>query len=547
MSDSYDAVVIGAGAGGGIVACVLAEAGQRVLLLERGKKMGYADVGRDHLRNERFARYGHNTGPELQGNPRVYIDPAGKRHISNAIQPGYNNNAMVLGGGTLVYGAQAWRFLPDDFRMATRYGVPKGSSLADWPIRYEDLTPYYEKAEWEIGVAGDGDAAGKIWNRRKGFPLPPLPDRPTRLVMRAAAEKLGWSSMALPVLINTEPYNGRAACSQCGSCVGFACPSDGKNGSQNTVIPRALATGNCELLTETQAERLDLDDRGDVIGVTFVSMRDGKIERRSVRAKRVVLSAGAIESTRLLLNSATKHHPNGLGNGGDHVGRHLQGHVYVGAHGIMDEPVYDGHGPGVTIATTQFNHGNAGIIGGGLMADEFIKLPIGFYYGCFPPGSRRWGLSAKKFVRDNYTRNIHIQGPVQEIPNPDSRVEIDPTVKDCFGIPVVKLSGTIHPATLDVGRFMHERAEQWLHAAGASGVWGWHPEGLGLSGGQHQAGTARMGTDEKDSVTNAWGRVHGHDNLFVADGSLHVNNGGFNPVLTIMALAYRVADGILRG
>jgi len=112
---------------------------------------------------------------------------------------------------------------------------------------------------------------------------------------------------------------------------------------------------------------------------------------------------------------------------------------------------------------------------------------------------------------------------------------------------VVKLSGTIHRATLDVGHFMRERAEQWLTAAGAKGVWGWSPDGLGLSAGQHQSGTARMGNDPKESVTDAWGRVHGHDNLYVADGSLHVTNGGFNPVLTIMALAYRVADGIVKG
>jgi choline dehydrogenase-like flavoprotein len=546
MNDTYDAIIIGGGAGGGIVACVLAEAGQRVLLLERGKNMSYNDVSRDHLRNHRLAKYGHNTGPAMEGNPRVFIDPVtNQREIVPPNHWGYHNNAMVLGGGTRVYGAQAWRYLPTDFRMATTYGVPEGSSLADWPISYDDLAPYYERAEWEIGVACDQTEALQWWNRRKGFPLPPVELRKTGAALKAAAHRLGWKTLTAPLLINTAPYNGRAACVQCGSCVGFACPSDGKNGSQNTVIPRAVATGLCDLLTETQAERIDTDARGNVIGVTFVAMRDGQIERRSVRSKRVVCSAGAIETTRLLMNSASTVHPNGLGNEHDVLGRNLQGHVYVGAQGRVAEPVYEGRGPGVSITTLQFNHGNAGVIGGGMMADEFIKLPIIFYNGSIPPGMRKWGMEAKRYMRENYTRSLHVQGPVQDIPNPEARVQIDPNVKDRFGIPVAKLSGRIHPATADVAEFMSQRAMQWLREAGAEGVWR-SRAGVAMTGGQHQAGTARMGNDPKSSVTNPWGRVHGHDNLFVADGSLHVTNGGFNPVLTIMALAYRVADGMLK-
>src|SRR4026208_2099280 len=143
----YDAVIIGTGAAGGIVACVLAEAGKSVLLLERGPALSFVDVGRDHLRNQRLAIYGHNAGPELNGKPRVFIDPQGKSRIVRPHEVDYHNNAACVGGGTRVYGAQAWRFHPDDFRMATKYGTPNGSSPADWPLSYETPAPHYERGE----------------------------------------------------------------------------------------------------------------------------------------------------------------------------------------------------------------------------------------------------------------------------------------------------------------------------------------------------------------------------------------------------------------
>jgi choline dehydrogenase-like flavoprotein len=259
----------------------------------------------------------------------------------------------------------------------------------------------------------------------------------------------------------------------------------------------------------------------------------------------VFVSAGAIESARLLLNSHCPLHPAGLGNEYDQVGRNLQGHLYPRAYGISPTRVFDGIGPGVTIATTQFNHNNPSIIGGGMLADDFIKPPIDFWYDSLPPDLPRWGSDNKRFMRENYTRVMHVRGPVQDIPNPEGRVTVDATVRDKWGIPVARLSGTTHPATVEAAEFMRARGEEWLRASGCEKVWSTQP-GLILSGRQHQAGTCRMGTDPRSSVTDEWGRVHNHDNLFVVDGSLHVTNGGFNPVLTIMALAFRSAEYIAR-
>jgi choline dehydrogenase-like flavoprotein len=280
--------------------------------------------------------------------------------------------------------------------------------------------------------------------------------------------------------------------------------------------------------------------------VSYVHEAAGEVRRAEVRADRVVVAAGAIESARLLLASASRREPAGLGNRGDQVGRNLQGHVYPTACALMPDVVEAGRGPGPSIAVTQFRHDNPGIIGGGLLSDDFVILPIVAWRHHLPPRLARWGLENKAFMREGYRRLLKITGPIQEIPNPDSRVTLDPSVRDKHGCRVARLSGAIHPESARAAELLRERAVAWLEASGALEVWS-NPvrEGF-LSAGQHQAGTCRMGDDPERSVTDAWGRVHGHDNLFVIDGSLHVTNGGANPALTIMALALRNAEAMLR-
>jgi len=309
------------------------------------------------------------------------------------------------------------------------------------------------------------------------------------------------------------------------------------------MIPRAVATGHCQLVTGAVAERIEVDARGKVNGISYFLQTNGQRRKQLARARVVIVSAGAIESARLLLNSNSMHHSGGLGNEHDQVGRNLQGHLYPRAYGLLAERIFNGVGPGVTVATTEFNHDNDGVVGGGMLADDFIKPPIDFWYDSLPPDLPRWGLANKKFMRDNYSRVLHVRGPVQDIPSPDGRVTVDQSVRDQWGIPVARLSGTTHPATITAAEFMRERGVEWLRASGCDKTWSSRPD-LMLSGRQHQAGTCRMGRDPRVSVTDECGRVHQHDNLFVVDGSLHVTNGGFNPVLTIMALAFRSAEHI---
>ncbi|SDX49783.1 GMC family oxidoreductase [Paenibacillus sp. CF384] len=548
LRDQYDVVVIGAGAGGSVAAGVLAESGLHVLVVERGSWLRYNQVGRDHLRNHRLSKYGHNTGPALVGNPRTILLPNGQERITVPHEGEYHNNAMTVGGGTRVYGAQAWRFHPEDFRMATRYGIPDGSSLSDWPITYQDLEPYYERAEWEVGVSGDGTAFPGRGKRERSYPMPAMPRTIEGDRLAQAAVKLGWDAGAVPLLINSVERDGRAACGQCGQCVGFACPTNSKNGGHNTMMVRATAPGNkCDLICDTIVERIETEGGKRATGVHLIQERaDGSMQRRSIRAGHVVVAAGAIESARLLLQSANEAEPNGIGNRFGQVGRHLQGHVYAGAYGIFDEQIQDGNGPGVSIATFRFEHNDeAGVIGGGLLANEFIRLPLIHWNRALAPDAARWGSAGKEMMRETFLRTSQIQGPIQEIPTADSRVRLSPTVKDRFGLPVVQLSGGVHPESLRASAKLAEQAEKWLWAAGARQVWRTRA-GNGLSGGQHQSGTLRMGNDPATSVTDPTGRVHGYDNLWVSDGSVHVTNGGVNPVLTILALAFRTADNLVK-
>jgi choline dehydrogenase-like flavoprotein len=324
------------------------------------------------------------------------------------------------------------------------------------------------------------------------------------------------------------------------SCVGFACPVNAKCGTHNTVIPLAIKTGNCELRTNCQVAEIVLDDKGRAKGINYFDEKDkGHFQPADV----VVVSAAAIETARLLLNSKNKLFPNGAGNNFDWVGRNLQGHAYTGALGLMDNEVYDDVGPGACMAVSDFNHDNEGIIGGGVLCNEFTAMPY-LFSKMRPPGSKRWGLEHKEYQRTMFKRVIRLHGPYQEIPNFEARVTIDPDVKDHWGIPVVRLSGSRHPYDRTGCKFMSERAEEILKEAGAYYTWQ-SVGGGGLSGGQHQSGTARMGNDRKTSVTNKYGQLHDIDNLFIADGSLNVTNGGFNPVLTIMALGYYVGNYIV--
>ena len=440
LSSRYDAVVIGSGPGGGVAACLLAESGRRVLVVEGGSWPSIGDLSHDQLRNPR-SDWGvlPLSGPGDPDDLRV-LEVGGRTQVLRPYEHGWANNAMTAGGGSRVYGAQAWRFDPRDFAMATTYGVPDDSALADWPIRYDDLEPFYSRADHELGVSGS--SVGESSRRSSPYPMPPVRSGPRHDLLRDAAHRLGWATLRVPLLINSQPYGGRAACGGCRMCVGFACPTDAKAGSANTLLPRAFATGRAEILLQTRAERLVVDGRGRVVGVALVGRTaTGELWRSEVGAGEVVVSGGAVESARLLLNSAHDGEPTGLGNLG-RSGRAAPAGARVRRRGRdlrrrggrPDRTRSDGvH---ARLPARGRRSGRRGIL-----VDEFIALPGDVYRSLSGAGLiPRWGSEAKQGMRDLLRRSLRVMGPIQEVTSADSRVRVDPTVRDGYGVPVPRLS-----------------------------------------------------------------------------------------------------------
>ncbi len=559
IGDAYDVVVVGAGAGGGVVAWVLAQAGVHVLLVERGRSLSRTALPLDHLRNARVSTgRARQLDPEPGRNPRVV-----GQDVVDTPDPRWNGNASAVGGGTRVYGAQAWRFSPADFRMGSTYGPvpstganvgsgrpdgqggPDEGAWPDWPIGYDDLEPWYDRAEHALGVCGPDGQRAHDGPRSRPYPMPPFAPSLAEGVLARGARQLGIATAAVPLLINSRPFNGRPACVRCGTCVGFACQADAKNGTDATLIPAALATGRCDLVAEVVAEQL-LTGPGGAPGsggagggtVTGVRLRGPDGARREIRARHTVVAAGAVESARLLLLS-------GVGNDHDQVGRYLQGHAYAGAVGIFDEVVQDCVGPGASISTTDFRHGNPGVQGGAILANEFVPTPVEAWGKLAALGLvRSWGADGMADLRHTYPRTAFVVGPLQELPRPSSRVRLAAGVTDAAGLPVARFTGQgPHPQDRIGAARLAEVAAGWLRASGAGRVERTRPAAANaLSGGQHQAGTCRMGTDPRRSVTDPWGAVWRTAGVTVADGSLHPTNGSANPALTIMAMAWRIAD-----
>jgi choline dehydrogenase-like flavoprotein len=498
-----NAVVVGAGAGGGVVAKELSEAGLSVVVLERGVWPSFEDADHDELSAQFYGVLRNMHGPDDERYRRVVRDAAGQWRTVVPTDGNYGVIAACVGSGTATYGAMAWRFMPQDFRMRSLYGSLEGSTLEDWPISYDDLEPFYERAEWEIGVSGDNSANPFAPPRSRKYPMPPHPWNRVAARLEPAAKRLGLHPFPIPMLRNTIPYDGRPACTHCRYCSGYFCEVNAKNGTHNTVIPRALATGNCTLRTHSVAGEIVIDGRGRARGVRYFDAED---RPQMQTADLVVVSCAAIETARLLLNSRSSLFPQGAGNRHDWVGRNLQDHAYTGANGLFDDEVYDDVGPGAQVAICDFSHGNKGLRGGGYLCNQFIVLPYAFTKRR-PPDEPSWGKAHKDYQRRYFKHFIGVHGPVQEMPVFDCRVEVDPSVKDYWGIPVARISGARHPHDIENCRFLSAKAKAWLAEAGAVRTWTSIP-GRTVVPSAHQAGTCRMGNDPKTSVTNRYGLHH---------------------------------------
>jgi choline dehydrogenase-like flavoprotein len=453
----------------------------------------------------------------------------------------------MVGGSSVHFTANYWRFHEIDFIERSKVGAVPGAALADWPITYADLEPYYTKVEWEIGVSGLAGASPFDPPRSKPYPMPPLPVKSGGVIFERAARKLGWHPFPAPMAILSESRPGRSACVQCGFCESFGCEVGAKSSTLATVIRMAEKTGRCEIRPNCYAHRIETSPNGRVTGAAYFD------EKRTVhlqKAKAVIVCANGAETPRLLLLSANKQFPDGLANSSGLVGKYLMMNSGPSAVAVFEHPLNDYKGFAVSRILHDFyelDPQKVGFCGGGGLDARFDLTPISFAlsgYGinALPPGTPRWGKEFKAALAHNYTRTLEIVSHGTSLPAENNSFSLDPELKDAWGLPAVRMTYKDHPDDVKLGAFLHDRIMELLDATDAKQKWAEPVEEQDFA--YHLLGTCRMGNDAKASVINPDHRTHDVKNLFLCDGSSLVTSGRGQPTLTISALAYRAADRI---
>ncbi|MSR06141.1 MAG: GMC family oxidoreductase [Gemmatimonadetes bacterium] len=533
-SDTVDFVIVGSGAAGGVMAKQLATRGHTVVVMEQGPRADPTEWHHDEIRGQAGITYTNNATLQPQTFRRTEADVA-------RVGGGRLSYHRLVGGGSVMFTANYWRFHEIDFIEKSKLGAIPGSSLEDWPITYADLEPYYTQAEWELGVSGEPGPFDPP--RSRPYPLPPMPVKSSGVLFSRGATAMGWHPQPTPMAILSRPYNGRPACQHCGFCFGNLCEYQAKSGTLYTVIPIAEATGKCEIRPNSYVRKVEHNAKGRVTGVTYF---DEKKVEQFQKAKAVVLCCNGAETPRLLLMSKSNLFPNGLANSSDKVGRYLMFNGGGGANAIFEEPLNEYK----SIVDTRMIHDfydsdpRRGFYGGGGLDSRGPYSPISFANGGLPPDSPRWGSAYKKMIGELFVRTMSASGHTTTLPLETNRVDLDPELKDDWGLPCIRQTYKNHPDDLKTFEFFGDRAKELLEAAGAKRVWDRNGPARDQSGGVHLLGTCRMGNDPKTSVVDKFHRAHDVRNLFICDGSSLVTGGRGQPTATIQALAYRAGEVI---
>jgi choline dehydrogenase-like flavoprotein len=530
--DEVDFVVVGSGAAGGVVAKELSTAGFRVVVLEQGPWRTERDFVHDEIKI--FQQSALSTDWNVSPNTfrKTEKDKAQK-------QPALVY-ARGVGGTSVHFSANFWRFREIDFREASVKGTLAGTGFADWPITYQDLERYYTKVDWEVGVAG---APGPFDPpRSRPYPMPPHPPKSTGVLLERGARKLGYKPFPAPMAIASKAYDGRSQCVQCGFCESFGCEVRAKSSSLVTVIPKAVATGRCEIRPNSYARKIETDAKGRATGVKYFDADKKEVFQR---AKAVVVCANGAETPRLLLNSSSNLFPHGLANTSGVVGKYLMPNGAGLAAGVFDHEVNGYKGIVATRVVWDLYEldPKLGLVGGGGFDYRFDVTPIQFATDAgLPPKAAKWGKEYKRWIAQTYTRTVLCFGHTTSLPVASNSISLDPTVKDAWGVPAIRMTYTDHPQDLKLYKYFAQRSEELLHASGAAQTWQLPVESQEFA--VHLLGTCRMGNDPKTSVVDKYNRAHDVKNLFIVDGSSLVTSGRGQPTMTIQALAFRAGDNI---
>jgi choline dehydrogenase-like flavoprotein len=549
--NTYDVCIVGSGAGGGMAAKVLCEAGADVVMLEAGpmwdvekdSKMSawaYDSPRRGAATPEKpFGEFdGCLGGWEIEGEPYTQ-------------GPGTTFDwfrGRMLGGRTNHWGRISLRFGPDDFKRRSLDGLGD-----DWPISYDDLKPYYDKLDRLVGIFGSVE---HLPNEPDGIFLPPPRPRCYELLIKQACDRLSITCIPSRLSILTRPHNGRAACHYCGQC-GRGCSTHSNFSSPSVLLPPAQATGRLRIITNAMAREVTTDDSGLATGVSYVNRADRR--ENAVRARIVVLAASACESARILLNSKSSRFPHGLANSSGVVGKYLtdstglsvSGHIPRLANGVAHNE--DGVG-GMHLympwwldnKKLDFPRGYHIELGGGRRGAPSFGIMSGIQRF---NGKGGYGKQLKDDYRQYYGSTVSFAGRGEMVTNDQTYCELDPTVVDTYGIPVLRFHFRFTDHEYRQAKHMQETFRQIIHELGGTPLspMPGREAAYGLENGGriiHEVGTTRMGTNPETSVVNEWCQAHEVKNLFIADGGPFVSNADKNVTWTILALSMRTAEHI---
>ena len=538
--EQVDFVVVGSGAAGGIMAKQLSTAGFSVVVLEQG---GWGKYGREHeYTKDELINRNPSEDDRLMTSPRTQPNTF-RRTADDETGPGSHSYGCVVGGGTVTYGGSSWRHLPWEFNEASHVGGIEGTGLADWPVTYDELEPYYTQAEWEMGISGLRVDSPFVAPMSQEYPVPPVPMKSSGALFHRAADRLGLTVVPGPLAIITEPYMGRSGCVNCGMCSGFGCHVKARSSSAVTVIPKAVETGNCEVRARSYVREISVNASGRVTGVIYFNALREEVFQP---ARAVVLSANGTESPRLLLMSKSNRFPDGLANSNGVVGRYLMLGNTVTVHGLMEHRLddYKGVVSGTGIVDYVPSDPDRGFYGGGRLTSRGYATPISYGLGGLSPDAPRWGAGYKQALREEAGHRFTITSFTTVLPLETNRVDLDPDVTDAWGLPAMRLTSQSHPDDIQNMEFFRQKSIEILEAVGARKIWA--PPVRDSRGSAHNRGTCRMGDDPTTSVVDRYHRAHDVPNLFVVDGSNLVTGGRNHPTMTIQALAFRAAEHLVR-
>ena len=573
IQPKVDVVTVGAGWTAGILAQQLTAAGMTVVSLEQGPLRTTGEEFQ-HQHDELRYQTRRDLMVDLSQETWTWRPDPGAAALPMR-QYGSFNPGKGVGGAGIHWGAQHWRFYPSDFQYRThhveKYGegrLPTGNRIQDWPVTYDEMERYYDAVDYDIGVAGKAGnlngqqvAGGNVFEgaRTREYPMPPLASSIAAGMFTETATAMGYHPFPQPAAILSEVYkdlagNERGSCLYCGYCTRFGCEVGAKASALVTHIPAALATGRYEIRTDSYVFRINVDGAGKATGVSYI---DAAGREQEQPADIVIVSAFTLTNVRLLLMSTSGVHSSGIGNDRGLVGKNYTYQLGGGgSSGLVPGTRLNTFMANSCVASLihdfnadNFDHSDLDFIGGGsISVGGGERNPISSV-GSVPTASgRTWGQDWKDALRSNWDSVVGIGIQGESLPYDDQFLDLDPTYRDRYGFPLLRLTFDWHENDYNLIRYTSKKMAEILTNMGVQNITTQEelsPYSIAPYQSTHCTGGAIMGTDPGSSVTNKYGQVWDTPNVFVTGAALFPQNAGMNPTGTVLALAYLTGDGIV--